>query len=54
MLITEGYLPFGPYRTYYRIVGKESAQHPPLLLLHGILKSFAHLINKYVLDKTVP
>ena len=35
MLITEGYLPFGPYRTYYRIVGKESAQHPPLLLLHG-------------------
>lgn len=32
--IQEGYMPFGEYKTYYRIVGKESDK-APLLLLHG-------------------
>ncbi|WP_251546672.1 proline iminopeptidase [Limosilactobacillus caecicola] len=34
MQIQEGYVPFGKYQTYYRIVGNESKK-PPLLLLHG-------------------
>lgn len=33
--IKEGYLPFGQYRTYYRIAGKNFDQKPPLILLHG-------------------
>lgn len=32
--IKTGYLPFGDYRTYYRIVG-EPSKKPPLVLLHG-------------------
>ncbi len=32
--ITEGYMPFIGYQTYYRIVG-ESSDKAPLLLLHG-------------------
>lgn len=32
--ITEGYMPFMGYQTYYRIVGKPS-EKAPLLLLHG-------------------
>lgn len=32
--VQEGYMPFGKYRTYYRIVGEKSAK-APLLLLHG-------------------
>ncbi|MCH5384282.1 alpha/beta hydrolase [Limosilactobacillus reuteri] len=32
--IQEGYMPFGRYQTYYRIVGKPSKK-TPLLLLHG-------------------
>lgn len=32
--IQTGYLSFGDYRTYYRIVG-ESSKKPPLVLLHG-------------------
>lgn len=32
--IQEGYMPFGQYRTYYRIVGQPSDK-APLLLLHG-------------------
>ncbi|WP_040459072.1 proline iminopeptidase [Limosilactobacillus antri] len=32
--IQEGYMPFGEYKTYYRIVGKKSNK-APLLLLHG-------------------
>jgi len=34
MKITEGFMPFREYRTYYRIVGEASAA-APLLLLHG-------------------
>lgn len=33
-MIKDGFIPFGPYRTYYRIVGKPSDK-VPLLLLHG-------------------
>lgn len=32
--IQEGYVPFGKYQTYYRIVGEKS-EKAPLLLLHG-------------------
>lgn len=32
--ITEGYMPFMGYQTYYRIVGEET-EKAPLLLLHG-------------------
>ncbi len=32
--IKTGYLPFGDYQTYYRIVGAPSKK-PPLVLLHG-------------------
>ena len=32
--VQEGYMPFGKYRTYYRIVGEKSVK-APLLLLHG-------------------
>ena len=32
--ITEGYMPFMGYKTYYRIVG-EATEKAPLLLLHG-------------------
>lgn len=32
--IKEGWMPFGDYQTYYRIVG-EPTPKPPLLLLHG-------------------
>ena len=32
--IQEGYMPFDEYKTYYRIVGRESDK-APLLLLHG-------------------
>ena len=34
MKITEGYMPYLGYRTYYRIVG-EKTDRAPLLLLHG-------------------
>ena len=33
-MITEGYMPFMGYQTYYRIVG-EASEKAPLLLLHG-------------------
>ncbi len=32
--VQEGYMPFGDYKTYYRIVGEKS-EKAPLLLLHG-------------------
>jgi len=35
MNITEGYLPYLDYRTYYRIVGESAPGKQPLLLLHG-------------------
>ncbi len=35
MKITEGYIPFMGYRTYYRIVGEANPKKAPLLLLHG-------------------
>ncbi|WP_462259537.1 proline iminopeptidase [Vagococcus teuberi] len=34
MKVTEGYMPFLEYQTYYRIVG-EASEKTPLLLLHG-------------------
>lgn len=34
--ITEGYMPFMGYQTYYRIVG-EASEKAPLLLLHASL-----------------
>ena len=33
--IIEDYLPFGEYRTYYRIVGEINNNKKPLVLLHG-------------------
>ena len=33
-VITEGYMPFMGYKTYYRVVG-EASEKAPLLLLHG-------------------
>ena len=33
--ITEGFVPFGAFRTYFRIAGSISSSKPPLLLLHG-------------------
>lgn len=35
MKITEGYMPFKGYKTYYRVVGENRAGHSPLLLIHG-------------------
>ena len=35
MDVTEGYLPYLGFRTYYRIVGSIDAPKPPLVLLHG-------------------
>ncbi|MBE9389824.1 proline iminopeptidase [Vagococcus salmoninarum] len=35
MTITEGYLPYLGYHTYYRIIGDLSSPKIPLLLLHG-------------------
>ena len=33
--VTEGYVPFGKFQTYFRIAGDISSGNPPLLLLHG-------------------
>lgn len=35
MKVTEGYMPFLEYKTYYRIVGECTGNKKPLLLLHG-------------------
>lgn len=35
MKITEGYMPFQGYQTYYRIIGEAKNKTAPLLLLHG-------------------
>ncbi|MBY6950181.1 proline iminopeptidase [Clostridium botulinum] len=35
MKITEGYMPYLEYKTYYRIVGKCTGNKKPLVLLHG-------------------
>ena len=35
MKITEGYMPFEGFETYYRIVGERSEGKAPLVLLHG-------------------
>ncbi len=35
MKITEGYMPFRGYETYYRIVGDLNSGKAPLVLLHG-------------------
>ena len=35
MKITEGYMPFKGFNTYYRIVGESTGNKKPLVLLHG-------------------
>lgn len=35
MKITEGYMPFKGFKTYYRIVGESTGNKKPLVLLHG-------------------
>ena len=35
MKITEGYMPYLEYKTYYRIVGERDSKKAPLILLHG-------------------
>lgn len=35
MKITEGYMPFEDFKTYYRIVGESAQGKKPLVLLHG-------------------
>lgn len=35
MEIREGYMPFLGYKTYYRVVGKNTGNKKPLVLLHG-------------------
>ena len=35
MKITEGYMPYLEYKTYYRIVGECTSNKKPLVLLHG-------------------
>ena len=35
MKIQEGYMPFKGYKTYYRIVGENTGNKKPLVLLHG-------------------
>lgn len=35
MKITEGYMPFHDYQTYFRIVGEAKKNTAPLILLHG-------------------
>ncbi|BDR56013.1 proline iminopeptidase [Xylocopilactobacillus apis] len=35
MKISEGYMPFLKYQTYYRIVGENNSLKAPLLLIHG-------------------
>lgn len=35
MKITEGYMPFKGFKTYYRIVGEYDGEKKPLILLHG-------------------
>ena len=34
MEIREGYMPFLEYKTYYRVVGKNTGNKKPLVLLH--------------------
>lgn len=35
MTVQEGFMPFGKYQTYYRVVGDLTSGQTPLLLLHG-------------------
>lgn len=35
MKITEGYMPYLGYKTYYRIIGEPTGKKKPLILLHG-------------------
>lgn len=35
MKVTEGYMPYLEYKTYYRVVGECTGDKKPLLLLHG-------------------
>ena len=35
MKITEGYMPYLEYQTYYRVVGECTGNKKPLVLLHG-------------------
>ena len=33
--ITEGYAPYGPYQTWYRVTGDLKSGKPPLIVAHG-------------------
>lgn len=35
MSITEGYAPYGPYQTWYRVTGDLKSGKPPLIVAHG-------------------
>ena len=50
MKITEGYMPFLDYQTYYRIAGEENPSKAPLILIHGGPGSTHNYLE--VLDKT--
>lgn len=51
--MTEGYVPFGEYKTYYKIFGKQSAGRLPILILHGGPGSSHHyLLNLRKLSQT--
>ena len=34
-MVTEDFAPYGPYQTWYRIVGDLHSGKPPLFVLHG-------------------
>lgn len=38
MKITEGYMSFEGFQTYYRIVGESTPGKSPIVLLHGATK----------------
>lgn len=35
MAVTEGYAPYGPYQTWYRVTGDLKSGKPPLVVAHG-------------------
>ena len=35
MKIEEGYMPYLGHKTYYRIVGEQSGNKKPLIVMHG-------------------
>lgn len=47
MKITEGYMPYLEYKTYYRIVGECTGNKKPLVLLHGD-RALRIIISRYL------